>query len=166
MGTHLSLNMCPYWEGIVGEIRLFLLTSGTHIWSSHCGFGGGSRSLFPNTSNRRGGTESSFHGFHVAWASKGFFNKKSHRTWPVRKFPGLFSVYHGSISGMNTRSTGNHCARLWKDFYENGWHSRKTETTGQQHNLPGCVCSLHSESTQEAFTQSNVRLSRKNLQGL
>lgn len=49
-----------------------------------------------------------------------FFNKKSHRTWAVRKFPGLFSVYDGSISGMNTRSTGNHCARLWKDFYENG----------------------------------------------
>lgn len=59
-------------------------------------------------------------GFTLHEPLKVFFNKKSHRTWPVRKFPGLFSVYHGSISGMNTRSTGNHCARLWKDFYENG----------------------------------------------
>ena len=166
MGMHLSLNMCPYWEGIVGEIRLFLLTSGTHIWSSPCGFGGGSRSLFPNTSNRRGGTESSFHGFHVAWASKDcFLIKRATELGQLESFLLYFQCMMAASVGWTPDLLGTSVHDSVKTSM------RMDDIAGRQKTrrnlvLAGCVCPLHSESTQEAFTQSNVRLSRKNLQEL
>lgn len=90
----------------------------------------GSRSLFPTLRvdvqpQTLSDTESGFHEPHIATASKVLLIERDNGLGQLESF----LVYDCSISRTNPKSARKHGAQLWKDFYPNERHSRKTENT-------------------------------------
>lgn len=160
--------MCPYWESMGDEISLLLLTTGTHIWRSPYGLGGYAIPVPDVEVQTLRGTESSFHEFHGNFRKlhqllKFFCNKKK-ETLDLASSWFIFSVWWQHELDETPNLLGITLHNSGKTAVE--WMTQLKEKTQCNLVSEDCVRPLDLESTQQGFTQSNARLSRKDLQGL
>lgn len=148
-------------------MRLPLLTTGTHIWSSPCGSRGGGHCYACTTC---GGWSLETHRIRFPWVSRSINPYR----FLIKRDTGLgqlesFLVY---FRCMMAASVGWTPSLLGTTLHSSAKTSTgTTDTAGSQRTwrnliLDGCAYSLDSKSPHQAFLQSHVSLSRKTLQGL